>query len=131
MVTGGWGTQRFVGLKTRLQQRCIAPITPKLGESHIIARDARLRKVNQFLFPVVCQRLDGRQRGGLWAAETPEDEEKNDSTTNGTGSRNDDDEDFAEFDSSHSSVQKGLVVVQERDRDQPVVVVQRSDWNNR
>lgn len=63
-------------------------------------------------------------------AETPEDGEKNDSATGGTGNRNDDNEDFSEFYSSHSSVQKGLVV-QERDRDQPVVVVQRSDRNNR
>jgi len=61
-------------------------------------------EVDRSLFPAVYQRLDGRQWGGLLeAAATSEDEERKDSATNGIGSRNGDNEDFAEFDSSHSS----------------------------
>lgn len=48
-----------------------------------VARGARVREVGQFIFPVVCQRLDWMQWGGLWAVETPEDKEENDSATNG------------------------------------------------
>jgi len=49
------------------------------------------------------QRLDGRQWGGLEAAVISEDEEKNGIATREIGSRNSDNEDFAEFYSSHSS----------------------------
>ena len=66
-----------------------------------------MREVDQFLFPAVHQRLDERQWGGLEAATKSGDEEKKDSATNGMGSRNSDNGDFSEFDSSHSSVRKG------------------------
>lgn len=101
-------------MKTRsagqFQQRSIALRAAELVHRHIVSRDVRVVAIVRFLLPVVCERLDGGQRGGLGATTTFEDQEKNDDATNETGNCNDDYEGLAEFDSSHPSIQKGWPV---------------------